>query len=264
MPGRCAGFASVPASATGSSWRCRRTIWSVDASVTVTSPTVPPPHPATAPIFADAEPGAPAYKPLQVGSWRVTRRAVGGSARLEAVPRGHRFTAVASGSSSPLVRIVGRARPSRQTPGHCLLIVQLLAVFAERLVARSRDTIVRRYPQPEPALGIGVVKSLFLGIVSWNLQHAFVLYGLAQRGAWSCRRRSVVAFRLVYQYSAFAVPIGLFDLWPNDLLAETSGQTLRSLAARCKENRREPGRDRHWLSTLIGCIVLHGRKFRSG
>jgi hypothetical protein len=48
------------------------------------------------------------------------------------------------------------------------LIIQFLAVFAERLVARSRDPIVRRYPEPEPALGIGVVKGLFLGIVSWN------------------------------------------------------------------------------------------------
>ena len=53
-------------------------------------------------------------------------------------------------------------------PIHRFLIIQFLAVFAERLVARSRDPIVRRYPEPEPALGIGVVKGLFLGIVSWN------------------------------------------------------------------------------------------------
>ena len=50
----------------------------------------------------------------------------------------------------------------------------------------------------------------------------------------------------------------------NDLPAEMSGRTLRSLGVRCKKNRRKPGRDRRWLFTPIRCIVLHGRKFRSG
>src|SRR6266513_2176551 len=67
--------------------------------------------------------------------------------------------------------------------GSTILIIQFLAVLAERLVGRSRDTIVRRNPLPEPALGIGVVKGLFLGIVGWDSLHGFVLCGLARRGS---------------------------------------------------------------------------------
>src|ERR1700674_1834351 len=159
MPERCAGFASVPASATGSSSRCRPTIWNVGASVIVTSPTVPPCRPVTAPIFADAELGALEHKRIQVRCSWATRRAGRRSAPdLKPFPR-HRINCGGKRTSSSL-------RRSYDEPGDCVLIIQFLAVFAERLVAGSRDTIVRRYPEPKPAFGIGVVKGLFLGIVS--------------------------------------------------------------------------------------------------
>ena len=49
-----------------------------------------------------------------------------------------------------------------------LLILQFRTVLTKRLLARSLDSIVKRYHAPEPALGSVMIKPFPFGMKSWD------------------------------------------------------------------------------------------------